>query len=590
MFLISSMVFFTAALILLFLFNRHPTEKMQFPAERKRLSEIFATLDTANWKNKDTSLLLTNEAIRLSKKINDSDAFAMALYNQANILQGYDNNDSVLVTGNRALAITEKLHNDTLTAKIKNTIGNYYHSMDNYYLSMLYYSDVDKIADKLNDNHLKGLASDGLGLVYLSLNDYEKAIGYFTRADSAFRGSDKDEIRNIESSLLHLGGCYFNKNELSKASYYHEEALEIAKKLNDTDMMCRIFINLGLICQGQEDTANALKYFQQAICFSKQVDNRRMFATATYDLGRFYFYSGDSQLGQAEKYFNQSMSIFSEIGFRSAEMKTNMALSNVFLKKKHWEKAYDYYAKYVALNDSILNAETQKKISDYQWEIESQKKKYEQEILQNKYEIQKKRNLIFGVITVFVIITAIMISRNFRKSLKYQKLKNTYLQDKVETGERINILEKLRYQSEIEAKNKELTTTSIQVITKNDILTIIEELAEKSFQNDQMDKITYNNLKTILKENLNLDKDWEQFKKMFEQVHQDFFTNLKKICPELTENEIRLCAYIRINLQNKEIAKMLNVIPATVATTRYHIRKKLNLDKQTSLEDYIRKI
>ena len=77
---------------------------------------------------------------------------------------------------------------------------------------------------------------------------------------------------------------------------------------------------------------------------------------------------------------------------------------------------------------------------------------------------------------------------------------------------------------------------------------------------------------------------------MFEKVHQNFFTTLKTSFPELTEHELRLCAYIRINLQNKEIARILNVSPATINTSRYRVRKKLVMDNKMSLEDFLRNL
>lgn len=73
-------------------------------------------------------------------------------------------------------------------------------------------------------------------------------------------------------------------------------------------------------------------------------------------------------------------------------------------------------------------------------------------------------------------------------------------------------------------------------------------------------------------------------------MHPDFFTKLKNISAELTENDLRLCAYLRIGMRAKDIASMLSVSPASVNTNRYRIRKKLGLEKDDSLDDFIRRI
>ena len=76
----------------------------------------------------------------------------------------------------------------------------------------------------------------------------------------------------------------------------------------------------------------------------------------------------------------------------------------------------------------------------------------------------------------------------------------------------------------------------------------------------------------------------------FDSVHPDFFRKLKKLSAELTENDLRLCAYIRIGLRAKQIAEMLSVSPDSVNSNRYRLRKKFGLQRGDSLDDFIRRI
>ena len=132
-----------------------------------------------------------------------------------------------------------------------------------------------------------------------------------------------------------------------------------------------------------------------------------------------------------------------------------------------------------------------------------------------------------------------------------------------------------------------------------------------SEQKLQQNKIPYEEgsqlvfqLKSLIKES----NEWSFFKRHFEKVHPDFFLLLKESCPQLSENDLRLCALIRTGMSNKEIAQMLGISLNTVFTTRYRIRKKLgnllkgnNPDKESSLseeneleehslEDFLRKL
>jgi len=87
-----------------------------------------------------------------------------------------------------------------------------------------------------------------------------------------------------------------------------------------------------------------------------------------------------------------------------------------------------------------------------------------------------------------------------------------------------------------------------------------------------------------------LEEDWKDFKLHFEKVHRDFFQKLRNQCPGLTENDLRLCAYIRIGMRIKQIAQMLSVSSESVKTNRYRLRKKLDLPEKLTLDEFIFKL
>jgi DNA-binding CsgD family transcriptional regulator len=86
---------------------------------------------------------------------------------------------------------------------------------------------------------------------------------------------------------------------------------------------------------------------------------------------------------------------------------------------------------------------------------------------------------------------------------------------------------------------------------------------------------------------LSIDKDWEDFRLQFEQVHQGFFKQLKDQCPELSTSELKLCALIKLNLSMKETPTILGISPESVKTARYRLRKKLQLSHEENLIDFI---
>ena len=576
--------------VLFFIRIRHTPDQKEHNIAKQRLSAIFSELDTAFWKNKDSTLLLSREAYQIATGIGDSNSMAEALYNEAGALRETPLDDSSLVLYNRALGMANAVHNDSLKARIKNCIGNYYFFKDNYYLATRYFTEAREIADSLKDNTAIGVYSNGLGLVNLALGNLDTAVTYFKR--TAVVCEKTGNLSDMSGALMNTGNCYIEKKDFPEASAFLKKALVIAEKVQDHELIAKVYLSLGMIRlysnEGKNGKPAASDYFFKALTASKEAGNIKITGLAYQDLGSYYI--ENNQLDKARSYFNESLSIFSTTGAKSYEMRANLALSEVNKRQGNWQEAYRYYIRFVGLNDSIQNRSIQKKVSDYQYEIESQKKEYEKQRLQDKISGQRKGNLFLTGGVIFLIILAVVIRSNLKKSIMLQKQENAHLQERVEMADRIKKLELTRHQVEMDAKNKEMVSFSLQLTSKNDLLNQISKLSEKYYNAENLDKAYYNELTKVIESNLDADIAWGQFKELFENVHLGFFNRLRQSWPVLTENDLRFCAYIRINLRPKEIAKILNIGADSVKTYRNRLKKKFGLDINDSLDDFIRNI
>ena len=91
----------------------------------------------------------------------------------------------------------------------------------------------------------------------------------------------------------------------------------------------------------------------------------------------------------------------------------------------------------------------------------------------------------------------------------------------------------------------------------------------------------------IIDRDLNNTDDWKLFEEAFTNADKDFFKKIKEVHPKLTPNDLKLCAYLRLNLSSKEIAPLLNISAKSVEVKRYRLRKKLELPHDSSLTNYI---
>jgi DNA-binding CsgD family transcriptional regulator len=135
--------------------------------------------------------------------------------------------------------------------------------------------------------------------------------------------------------------------------------------------------------------------------------------------------------------------------------------------------------------------------------------------------------------------------------------------------------------ADIDARNRELAISTMNMINKNKTLNSIKEELIKLSDGTQVKSVIDN-----IDKSLNNKKDWEFFEEAFNYADKDFFKKVKDRHPDLTSNDLRLCVYLRLNLSSKEIAPLLNISPRSVEIKRYRLRKKINLSREKNLNEY----
>ncbi len=174
-----------------------------------------------------------------------------------------------------------------------------------------------------------------------------------------------------------------------------------------------------------------------------------------------------------------------------------------------------------------------------------------------------------------------------QKALQQKKIELDTLSRRSE--EEIIRLRNEKLESEITHKNKELATSTMHIVSKNEFIGeikqhlngILKESAHKGISKD------LNKIVKQIDQNMATDKDWEHFQIHFDRVHGDFSKRLKGEFPNLTPQEMKLCAYLRLNLSTKEIAQLMHISVRGVEISRYRLRKKLELERQDNLLDFI---
>ena len=155
--------------------------------------------------------------------------------------------------------------------------------------------------------------------------------------------------------------------------------------------------------------------------------------------------------------------------------------------------------------------------------------------------------------------------------------------------QQIMALEKEKLTSELTVKSKELAVSTMTIIKKNEILANIKEVvvSQKQTLGSQYPNKYYDKLIKIIDENITSADDWAIFQTNFDRIHENFFRNLHINYPELTSNDLRFCAYLRLNLTSKDIAHLMNISLKGVEVGRYRVRKKIGIPSTKSLTEFM---
>ena len=199
-------------------------------------------------------------------------------------------------------------------------------------------------------------------------------------------------------------------------------------------------------------------------------------------------------------------------------------------------------------------------------------------------------NLACFIYFLMMLVLAYFINKAYRNFYQKQKEKlieenNLLLEIKeLENEQQLMKLRNEQLSQDVDNKNRELAVSTMSLNSKNELLAFIKEDLKKTTQDDNK------NIKSVIRtinNNITEEDSWKTFKEAFDNADKDFLKRIKQLHPLLTPNDLRLCAYLRLNLSSKEIAPLFNISVRSVEIKRYRLRKKMDLQHEIGLVEYI---
>lgn len=482
-------------------------------------------------------------------------------------------------------------------------------------------------ATEKDDAATAGLCLQQMGQICYNQGHYAKALEFYLHADKIFATQQNRDL--AAANMGEMGVFYYYNKQLDKSRVQYNKALAIYKQTNNKKGQAEIFGNIGHLYEKQQQYDSAF-YYQHLALANYTAANYKQGAAKIYEnLGSIY--EDLAKYDSAYVNFDRSLQLYNEAHNQIASIEVVNNLGDVLRKTGKYEasivqtrkafnlaqqtgntyqlaassrdmgKAYELMSR---MDSAYYYAELSRK---YSLDVYSKDGVEQTAFLQVLYDIDKKSSeitrlnnsrkinniiAIAGIaVVILVIILGIVIFSRQRLKIKDQKAlarQKEAQHELVQLELKNRALEDERLKQQLETKDRELSTHTLNLIRNNQLLehlrgtlqAMVKE--EKRDQKKQMQQIILQ-----INESFNHEQHWKEFTTAFEQVHQSFFDSIKKYSSELTSADIRLIALLRINLPSTDIATLLGISTDSLRVSRYRLRKKLNIEQGENLTAFI---
>jgi tetratricopeptide (TPR) repeat protein len=499
--------------------------------------KVDILLDLANhtsWSNSRLSNDYARQALELSEQIGYDRGKAISNFSLAKIFVDFDFKFSEkLLT--EALLYAEKIDDKALVAKIQNTIG-----------------------------HLKN-----------NMGEYAAALTYFESSLQYFLKNQNDSA--AAANYNNIAISHKNLMNDSLAMDYYFKAVEINKRNENYLWLTSNYYNIGYDYLDVGDTINGLYYLQMALDLAKEHGFNRMFPFIYGTYSRHYL--DNDEYSEALSYAQKAFDASREQLNRLQEKNALQILKEIYFETGAIDSAYGMQEKIIVVNDSIKKHERMREL-----DLLDIRYKYEEEIsnFQLRMDLMESKNLRRELrYTLALLLAGVFIMiLVFLYILQKDRIKRKILEEKTIK------LENEKLSKQLEYKNKELTTNVMYLMKKNEFIAdISQKLQSVDIASSDKEEVISKLVKELEK---NTSTDfWEDFETRFKDIYGDFYQRLSSSYPNLSPNDLKLCAFLKLNMSTKEISSITYQSLESLKIARHRLRKKLDLTREDNLVTFL---
>ena len=505
-------------------------------------------------------------------EINDDRGMALTNHGMAILEYTLGNFDEALDILEKNTSIYKTQLKDSaslaITYDLKGSINTF---LGNQRIALIETLKALKILNKIEEPIRKADVLNHLGAIEFYLDHYDQSVQYNQEALKIYEEFN-DKYYQAQA-LNDLGNTFYYQKKYDMAIEFLNRSLVLSREMNSTDLISTSLTNLGKVYTDLDQPENAIPNLNKALALVEKSQSRNKIIESLNNLGRAY-----EKMGQPKKAIqihSRAIAIADSIKSMDNLRLGYLRRSNAYESLNQFDLALKDYHEFNRISDTLYSKTKTQQIEELRTIHETEKKEQqiaiqEQEIdlLEQKAKVNNLQRILLGGGLGLSLLVFGFAFYGIRQKMKR------------------NRLEKEKVDAELAFKKKELTTHALHLAKKNEVLEGLKQKATE-LKEKEVTKNGYQQLIRTINFDLQDDNNWENFSRYFEEVHKDFNSNVKSKYPQVTSNELRLLALLKMNLSSKEIANILNISPEGIKKARYRLRKKLDITTEDSLQDLV---
>lgn len=578
------------------------------------IAHFYLSMFYSNHFNRPKELNQLLIVLDIAKKHHDNEEIAKTFGEIGRCYMLMNNFNEALNYQQKALELFTQLDNKTGIAKSIHRMGTIYLQKEQYRVALLYFEKALQLHQKNKNSGDIAKAYYHIGFCYYEISDYDKAIASFFQCLPLY--IKIPEWANVWNTYDMLASTYQKMKNYPKALDFYFKGLEVKKRYSVYLAFAYSYNNLGAVYNETGKYDLALQYSMKSLKIKEKYGEKKDIANSLEYIGRIYKNKGFYE--KATDYSNRALQLYHEIQYKEGMIAAIENLGDVAIKAKKYSEALKKYTEALLLantlkipdkirdmhfklseiysstgnnkealahyrladqmNDSIFSRESQDKIAELQIRYNVEDKDKANLLLAQQLQIQKNRKILFlisGLASFVILLLLIVVYR-----IKSRALKAKYIAER-----EIHRLEKERIRLTLDAQNRKLTTAELHLMEKNKTLTDIKAALDPAIVND---RTAYHKLLSYINSSNHFDEEWDNFTLHFEEVHPGFFTRLNEFSSHhLTKEDLLYCAYVRMHLNSKDIARIRHILPRSVKQHLRRLKTKLHLSYEEKLADFL---